>query len=200
MALSALSRHCKYHVFPSFHGEDVRRGLLKAFGEKGINVFIENDIERSKSIGPALIEAIRGSMIGNVLISRNYGSSTWCLDELVEIIKCRDEGIQTTVVIFYEVEPSHVKKQTGDFGVVFEKTCAGKKTEEDERWKQALQEVAKIAGYNSLKCDSDAVMIETIDTDVSNKLNDSTTSNDFDSLVGMGTHIMEMDNLKDLFS
>lgn len=155
MAFSALSRHCKYHVFPSFHGEDVRRGLLscllKAFSEKGIDVFIDDDIERSKSIGPELIEAIRGSMIGIVLISKNYGSSTWCLDELVEIMKCRSEGIQTTMVIFYEVEPSDVKKQTKDFGAVFEKTCAGKKPEEVERWKQALQEVAKFAGYNSLK-------------------------------------------------
>lgn len=38
-------------------------------------------------------------------------------------------------------------------------------------------------------------MIETIATDVSNKLNDSTTSNDFDSLVGIETHIMEMESL-----
>lgn len=155
MALPALSRHCKHHVFPSFHGEDVRRGLLsfllKELREKGIDVYIDNDMERSKSIGPELTKAIRGSLIAVVLISRNYGSSTWCLNELVEIMKCRDEDNQRVMVIFYQVEPSDVKKQTGYFGAVFEKTCAGKTTEEVERWREALQEVATLAGYDSLK-------------------------------------------------
>ncbi|ESQ49667.1 hypothetical protein EUTSA_v10022404mg, partial [Eutrema salsugineum] len=202
MALSALPRHFKHHVFPSFHGEDVRRGLLsyllKEFREKVIDVFIDNDIERSKPIGPELKEAIKGSMIAIVLISRNYASSTWCLDELVEIMKCREEFAQTVMVVFHEVEPSDVKKQNGYFGSVFAKTCEGKKPEAVERWKQALQEVAKIAGYHSLKFDSDSDMIETIATDVSDKLNDSTAANDSDSLVGIGTHTMKMNSLLSL--
>nr|VDD47401.1 unnamed protein product [Brassica oleracea] len=204
MALSALSRHCKHHVFPSFHGKDVRRGflscLLKEFREKGIDVFIDNDIERSKLIGPELTEAIRGSLIAIVLISRNYASSTWCLNELVEIMKCRDEDKQTVEVIFYEVDPSDVKKQKGAFGAVFQKTCAEKSTEEVERWRQALQIVAQLAGYHTSNYDDDAVMIERIVTDVSNKFNDSTTSNDSESLVGIGTHIRKIESLLSLES
>ncbi|KAG2272874.1 hypothetical protein Bca52824_067429 [Brassica carinata] len=199
MALSALPRHCKHHVFPSFHGKDVRRGflscLLKEFKEKGIDVFIDNDLERSKLIGPKLTEAIRGSLIAILLISRNYASSTWCLNELVEIMKCREEDKQTVEVIFYEVDPSDVKKQKGDFGAVFQKTCAEKSTEEVERWRQALQIVTQIAGYHTSNFDDDAVMIETIVTDISNKFNDSTTSNDSNSLVGIGTHTKEIESL-----
>ncbi|KAG2272872.1 hypothetical protein Bca4012_075160 [Brassica carinata] len=153
MALSALPRGCKHHVFPSFHGPDVRRGflsyLLKEFKEKAIDVFIDNDIERSKLIGPELTEAIRGSLIAVVLISKNYASSTWCLNELVEIMKCRDDYNQTVMVIFYEVDPSDVKKQKGDFGAVFDRTCAEKSTEEVERWRKALHIVAQIAGYHT---------------------------------------------------
>ncbi|KAG2272876.1 hypothetical protein Bca4012_075156 [Brassica carinata] len=204
MALSALSRHCKHHVFPSFHGKDVRRGfltyLLKEFREKAIDVFIDNDIERSKLIGPELTEAIRGSLIALVLITRNYASSTWCLNELVEIMTCWEEDKQTVEVIFYEVDPSDVRKQKGDFGAVFEKTCAEKSTEEVERWRQALQIVAQLAGYHTSKYDDDAVMIETIVTDISNKFNDSTTSNDSNSLVGIGTHIKEIESLLSLES
>ncbi|KAH0915665.1 hypothetical protein HID58_030111 [Brassica napus] len=132
-----------------FHGADVRRNFLshivKEFKSKGINLFIDNDIERSKSIGPELIEAIVGSRIGIVLLSKNYASSTWCLNELVEIIKCRKAFGQTVMVLFYEVDPTHVKKQTGDFGKVFRKTCRGKEKEEIRRWKHALTEVAQIA-------------------------------------------------------
>nr|VDC73347.1 unnamed protein product [Brassica rapa] len=204
MALSALPRHCKHHVFPSFHGPDVRRGflsyLLKEFREKAIDVFIDNDIERSKLIGPELTESIRGSLIAVVLISKNYASSTWCLNELVEIMRCRDEDKQTVMVIFYEVDPSDVKKQKGDFGAVFDRTCAEKSTDEVERWRQALYIVAQIAGYHTSNYDDDAVMIETIVTDISNKFNDSTTLNDSNSLVGIGTHIKEIESLLSLES
>lgn len=85
----------KHHVFPSFHGEDVRKNflshILKEFRSKGIDLFTDNDIERSKPIGPELIEAIKGSRISIVFLSENYTSSTWCLNELVEIMKCREK-------------------------------------------------------------------------------------------------------------
>ncbi|KAF3588666.1 hypothetical protein F2Q69_00032430, partial [Brassica cretica] len=48
--------------------------------------------------------------------------------------------------------------------------------------------------------DDDAAMIEKIVTDVSNKLNDSTTSNDSDSLVGSETHVRKMKSLLSLES
>ncbi|CAN7033319.1 unnamed protein product [Brassica rapa subsp. trilocularis] len=193
---SPLPHNWKHHVFPSFHGADVRRNFLshivKEFKSKGINLFIDNDIERSKSIGPELIEAIVGSRIGIVLLSKNYASSTWCLNELVEIIKCRKAFGQTVMVLFYEVDPTHVKKQTGDFGKVFRKTCRGKEKEEIRRWKHALTEVAQIAGYHSSNWLNEAEMIEDIATDVSNKLNLSAPCSDLEGLVGMQSHMVNM--------
>ncbi|EFH47105.1 predicted protein [Arabidopsis lyrata subsp. lyrata] len=150
---SSLSRKRKHDVFPSFHGADVRKTflahILKEFKGKGISPFIDNDIERSKSIGPELIEAIRGSKIAIVLLSRNYASSSWCLNELVEIMKCREELGQTVMTIFYDVDPTDVKKQTGDFGKVFKKTCKGKTKEDIKRWQNVLESVATIAGEHS---------------------------------------------------
>ncbi|XP_033143142.1 disease resistance protein TAO1 [Brassica rapa] len=196
---SSLPQKWKHHVFPSFHGADVRKAflshVLKEFRRKGIDPFIDNDMERSKSIGSELIEAIRGSRIALVLLSKNYASSTWCLNELVEIIKCREELDHTVMVLFYEVDPADVKTQTGDFGKVFRKTCKGKTKEEIGRWKHALAEVAKITGYHSRNWDKEADMIEKIATDVSNKLNNSTPSSDFEGLVGMDSHVTKMELL-----
>ncbi|KAG7623915.1 P-loop containing nucleoside triphosphate hydrolase [Arabidopsis thaliana x Arabidopsis arenosa] len=196
---SPLSRNWKHHVFPSFHGEDVRKSflshILKEFRSKGIDPFIDNEIERSKSIGPELIEAIRGSRIAIVLLSRNYASSSWCLNELVEIMKCREDLAQTVMVIFYQVDPTDVKKQAGDFGKVFQKTCKGKRKEDIERWRQALAQVAQIAGYHSSNWVNEAKMIEDIATDVSNKLINSTLSRDFDDFIGLRAHMEKIEPL-----
>ncbi|XP_013624802.1 PREDICTED: probable disease resistance protein RPP1 [Brassica oleracea var. oleracea] len=110
--------------------------VVKELKSKGIDLFVDNDIERSKSIGPELVDAIKGSRIAIVLLSMNYASSTWCLNELVEIIKCRQEFGQTVMSIFYQVDPSDIKKQTGQFGKVFKKTCKGKTEDEIRRWKR----------------------------------------------------------------
>jgi len=53
------------------------------------------------------------------------------------------------MVVFYKVDPSDIKKLTGDFGSVFRKTCAGKTNEDTRRWIQALAKVATLAGYVS---------------------------------------------------
>ncbi|XP_020870828.1 probable disease resistance protein RPP1 isoform X2 [Arabidopsis lyrata subsp. lyrata] len=149
--LSSSSQNWEYDVFPSFHGKDVRKTFLshqlKEFGRKAINFFVDNEIKRGEFIGPELKRAIKGSKIAVVLLSKNYASSSWCLDELVEIMK--KESGQTVITIFYEVDPTDVKKQKGDFGKVFKKTCKGKGKEKVQTWKKALEGVATIAGYHS---------------------------------------------------
>ncbi|AEE77899.1 disease resistence-like protein [Arabidopsis thaliana] len=187
---TSVSRNWKHDVFPSFHGADVRRTFLshikESFRRKGIDTFIDNNIERSKSIGPELKEAIKGSKIAIVLLSRKYASSSWCLDELAEIMKCREMVGQIVMTIFYEVEPTDIKKQTGEFGKAFTKTCRGKTKEHIERWRKALEDVATIAGYHSHKWCDEAEMIEKISTDV---------SKDFDDFVGMAAHMERTEQL-----
>ncbi|XP_023640580.1 probable disease resistance protein RPP1 isoform X3 [Capsella rubella] len=196
---SSLNRIWTHHVFPSFRGEDVRRDFLShiqmEFQRMGITPFIDNEIKRGESIGPELIRAIRGSKIAIILLSRNYASSSWCLDELVEIMKCKEELGQIVMVVFYKVDPSDVKKLTGEFGKIFRKTCAGKTKQDTGRWRQALAKVATIAGYHSSNWDNEAAMIKQISTDISNELNNSALSSDFDGLVGMRAHLKKMEPL-----
>ncbi|KAG7611107.1 NB-ARC [Arabidopsis suecica] len=199
---SSLSR--KYDVFPSFHGADVRKTflshMLKEFKRKGIVPFIDNDIDRSKSIGPELDEAIRGSKIAIVMLSKNYASSSWCLNELVEITKCRKDLNQTVMTIFYGVDPTDVKKQTGEFGKVFERTCESKTEEQVKTWREVLDGAATIAGEHWHIWDNEASMIEKISIDVSNILNRSSPSRDFDDLIGMEAHMEKMKSLLSLHS
>ncbi|XP_010456568.2 PREDICTED: putative disease resistance protein At4g11170 [Camelina sativa] len=146
----------RYDVFPSFSGQDVRRNflshLLGEFNRKGINTFVDNQIRRTESIGPELVQAIRASRIGIVILTKNYASSRWCLDELSEIMECRTTTGLKVMPIFYEMNPSDVRRQRGDFGEGFERPCVGKTEEQKQKWKQALTDVANISGQHSQNC------------------------------------------------
>ncbi|KAF8074292.1 hypothetical protein N665_1115s0008 [Sinapis alba] len=195
---SLVSPKGGYDVFPSFRGPDVRQTflshLLNEFERKGINTFKDNQIKRGKYISPQLKQAIRESRICLVILSKNYASSSWTLGELVEIMESRQASGKTVMTIFYDVEPSHVRKQRGEFGMAYRKTCERKTELQKQRWTKALTNVASILGEHSHNWDNEADMISKIATDVSNELN-FTTSKDFDHLVGIEAHLAKMTSL-----
>ena len=142
----------KYDVFLSFRGEDTRENftdhLYTALIERGIHTFRDDEeIERGSEITPKLLKAIEESRFCVVVFSKGYAYSRWCLDELVKIIECVKENGQTIIPIFYHVDPSDVRKQTGSFTEAFvnhEKQYE----EETKRWKAALREVSNISGWH----------------------------------------------------
>ncbi|XP_010494609.1 PREDICTED: probable WRKY transcription factor 16 [Camelina sativa] len=200
LVASSSSRKWKYDVFPSFIGEDVRRTflshLLQAFESKRINMFRDNEIDISQLIDPVTVRAIRESRILIVVLSENYASSSWNLNNLVEITKsCKVFG-QRVIPIFYNVNPSHVRNQIGEFGNRFQETCKNKTENEKQEWCQALYEVANKMGYPTIDWDNEAKMVETIVDEVLSELNTTTTvSKDFDNFVGIKDHISKINTL-----
>ena len=152
---SSLTPQWKYEVFLSFRGVDTRRGftdhLYAALQRKGILTFRDDEeLERGKSISPELLKAIEESRFAIVIFSRNYAFSTWCLVELAHIIKCMRERKLMIWPIFYDVDPSDVRKQTGTFGQAF--NDHEKRFKDDiktvEMWRAALREVANLSGWH----------------------------------------------------
>nr|AXU93657.1 RPP4/RPP5-like protein [Arabidopsis thaliana] len=178
-------------VFPSFSGEDVRKNflshLLKELNRRSINTFMDHVIERSCIIADALISAIREARISIVIFSKNYAASTWCLDELVEIDNCTKYFGQKVIPVFYDVDPSHVRKQIGGFGDVFKKTCENKPADQKQRWVKALTDISNLAGEDLRNGLNDAHVVEKIANDVSNKLFHPPKG--FGDLVGIEDHI-----------
>ena len=152
MASSSSSRNWVYDVFLSFSGKDVRvtfrSHFLKELDRKLISAFRDNEIERSHSLWPDLEQAIKDSRIAVVVFSKNYASSSWCLNELLEIVNCNDKII---IPVFYGVDPSQVRYQIGEFGSIFEKTCKRQTEEVKNQWKKALTDVANMLGFDSAK-------------------------------------------------
>ncbi|CAI9297043.1 unnamed protein product [Lactuca saligna] len=115
------SQSWKYDVFLSFRGEDTRNTfvghLYSALEQQGIYTYKDNETHpRGESIHPSLMKAIEESQIAIIVFSKNYCDSLWCLDELAHIMKCRDTRSQIVMPIFYDVDPSEVRKQKGKYG------------------------------------------------------------------------------------
>ncbi|GKC73533.1 Toll/interleukin-1 receptor domain-containing protein, partial [Tanacetum coccineum] len=65
------------------------------------------------------LKAIQESHHAVIIFSKNYADSSWCLDELVHIMKYMAENGQIVMPVFYDVDPSDVRNQSGYFGNEF---------------------------------------------------------------------------------
>ncbi|KAH9780916.1 ADP-ribosyl cyclase/cyclic ADP-ribose hydrolase [Citrus sinensis] len=212
---------CKYDVFLSFRGEDTRDNFLShlvvALQEKKIKTFIDEELTRGDQISPALVKAIEESMISVIIFSKNYASSKWCLDELVKILKCHKKNIQLVIPIFYNVDPSVVRNQTGSFKDAFvkhDKQFNKKMPEKVQKWRAVLTEASNLSGWDSnttrsqlgLMCSSlaaksqlprpDAKLVKEITADILEKLEKlSAAISDSDGLIGLESHVEQVRSL-----
>ncbi|XP_048421170.1 TMV resistance protein N-like isoform X3 [Pyrus x bretschneideri] len=190
----------KYDVFINFRGEDTRRGfvshLYRALRQKPLNTFIDTEDLRKGDRLSELLTAIRESRLSIVVFSQNYASSTWCLKELVEILECKDTKNQIVVPIFYEVDPSDIRKLKGSFAEALPKHERCHSNVDVQSWRSALARTIDLSGWDSSKYKDDAELIEKIVEDVFRKLIPiSSTSTKDNDLVQMDSHMCEMRSL-----
>ncbi|XP_050117116.1 disease resistance protein RUN1-like [Malus sylvestris] len=145
-------RRYHYDVFLSFRGEETRKTftdhLYTALNNAGFLTFRDDDeLERGEDIKPGLQKAIQLSRTSVVVFSKDYASSRWCLDELVLILeRKRTTSDYVVLPVFYDVDPSHVRKQTGNVGKAFARSQKNQSPEKVEGWRKALAEIADLAG------------------------------------------------------
>ncbi|CAI9278779.1 unnamed protein product [Lactuca saligna] len=192
---SFVPKSFKYDVFLSFRGEDTRTNFIDhlyyALQQKNIYTYKDDEqIKKGKRISDELIGSIEDLKFHIIVFSKNYVSSSWCLEELVKIMELHKETEHTAYPIFYDVEPSEVRKQSGAVGEAFSKY---EKEEAAGKWRKALKEVANLAGWE-LKKTSDgheAKFIKKIVEEVSLELRSINFSID-EKLVGMETRIKDV--------
>ena len=143
----------EYDVFLSFRGEDTCckfiDHLYHALVVKEIITFRDDkELKMGEPISLEILEAIEKSRIAVIIFSENYASSTWCLEELAQIVECRDRGILIVLPIFYHVEPTDMRHQKNTFAEAFAKH--EKRFEENpkkvQKWRAALTNVANLSG------------------------------------------------------
>ncbi|KAI3754396.1 hypothetical protein L1987_54179 [Smallanthus sonchifolius] len=75
-----------------------------------------------------------------IVFSKNYASSSWCLDELVKLMECQKTIEQTAYPIFYDGEPTEIRNQSGAVGEAFAKHVEKEAVEKHEKdsWSSIL--------------------------------------------------------------
>ncbi|XP_029125285.1 TMV resistance protein N [Cajanus cajan] len=186
-----------YDVFLSFRGVDTRKSftgnLYNSLCQKGIQTFIDEGLNRGEEIMPALGQAIRESRIFIAVFSENYASSTHCLNELVTIMECLEErGGRLFWPVFYGVDPSQVRYQSGSYAEALENH------ENDDKvmkWREALSRAANMAGWHFQHgSQSESKFINKIVKEVSKRINRSLL-HVADNPVGLESPVLQVTSL-----
>lgn len=141
-------------MFLSFRGEDTRKTftshLHAAFKRMEINTYIDYNLERGDEISGTLLRAIEDAKLSVIVFSKNFGTSKWCLDEVKKIMECKKTRRQMVVPVFYDIEPTHVRNQTGSFASAFARHEERfmDRPNKVQKWKDALREATNLSGWD----------------------------------------------------
>ncbi|KAI5419823.1 disease resistance protein RPV1 isoform X1 [Lathyrus oleraceus] len=138
----------RWDVFLSFRGGDTRecftKKLYESLHSEGVRVFMDDEgLDRGDRIDTTLLQAIDDSAASIVIISTNYADSHWCLDELVRIF----ESKRLVIPVFYEVDPSHVRKQSTPFEKGFTDLENRFDNLKVSKWRDAMKQLGGLAGF-----------------------------------------------------
>ncbi|XP_076910839.1 disease resistance protein Roq1-like [Bidens hawaiensis] len=147
-------------------------------------------IKKGKMISDELISSIQDSKFYIIVFSKNYASSSWCLDELVKIMECQRTNEHTAYPVFYDVEPKEIRNQSGVVREAFSKHV---NDEAEERWRDALKEAAGLDGWELKNTfyGHEAQFIQKIVEEISQELRFINSSID-EKLIGMETRVKDV--------
>ncbi|XP_030550644.1 uncharacterized protein LOC115755403 [Rhodamnia argentea] len=175
-------RQTKWHVFLNYRGPDTRRGfaayLYISLVAAKIKVFSTYDPSLIGTyVGCEIQNAIDHCKISIPILSENYASSCYCLDELAQMVECKRTKGQKIMPIFYKVKPSNVRDVSHRFG---EDMRLHKELVNEiayERWERALREVGSSKGWVSEKIANghEGVLVKRVVKEVSRLLNNPQT-------------------------
>lgn len=159
---SSLDRpKMNYDVFISFRGRDVRHTfagyLYDALNRLGIKAFLD---DKRFLIGDdlhSLFQIIHESRSAIVVLSEDYASAKWCLRELTKIMDFMGTTMDRVLPVFYHIDPSIVKDQSGTFKTSFDEHEANalkeidnqekeKRLKELQNWKNAMKKIGNHTG------------------------------------------------------
>ncbi|XP_074324676.1 disease resistance protein RLM3-like isoform X2 [Apium graveolens] len=132
-------------VFLNFSAEDIGKNfgahLHRSLRRADIQT-ITGDVSRSDTLS-----SVQQSRISVVVFSKNYASSAQALDELVNIRECSGTGGLVVLPVFYNFDRYSLMNQLETSKGEHELQQTGSMS----RWRQALEEISSMPGYDLYK-------------------------------------------------
>ncbi|KAL3745591.1 hypothetical protein ACJRO7_014673 [Eucalyptus globulus] len=194
-----MSSGYDYDVFLSFRGLDTRLGITNVLYTRlsgaGIHTFKDDEeLHVGKKFETELVKAICQSKIAIPIFSKDYASSKWCLNELVQMVECSKIGRQKVMPLFYGVTPKEVRHQSGSYEKAFisHKLKFGANA---PKWEAALNYIGYLTGWDDSKKDrGEGELVEEIVQEVINQLKMACLPIT-DCLVGVESHVKKIDTM-----
>ncbi|CAN0911391.1 Disease resistance protein L6 [Linum grandiflorum] len=189
-----------YEVFLSFRGSDVRTTfadyLYRFLDHSKIRTFFDDvELRKGEKLAPALVKAVEESKIFIPILSPDYASSKWCLQELALMVKCWKQGNGHIILpIFYMMDPRDVRHQEGSYKKAFQRHSKKHDTDTIKEWKEALKEVGEMKGWFVQDSDGQGAVVNKVFTEVWSHL----TRNYMlvtDDLIGIDAHVTRVKEL-----
>ncbi|CAH8257982.1 unnamed protein product [Arabidopsis lyrata] len=181
MSSSSSSLIPKFDVFLSFKAEDTTNifvsDLHRSLSEKGITTYQkdEKQEEKDSSVVSDLKKCIIESKLAVVVVSKSYPTSVLCLNQLQTIINFHDEGQLSVLPIFYGVDLSNIRNQTGEYTEAFRNLAEEFSPEKVQAWRSALAKLTSVSSLDSRFWSKEETMVDLVTNEillmVSNKPN-----------------------------
>ncbi|ESW06180.1 hypothetical protein PHAVU_010G026900 [Phaseolus vulgaris] len=158
-----------YDVLINFNGEDIQRKFVSHLDSVLSTVGFTTFLHHPNALNPIHIEQpiLNLSRVAIVVFTKTYSQSAWCLQQLQQIIRWQETYCRNVLPVYYEIEPSDVRLQKGDFGKAFKETAhqtfSGQQLEHAmSKWSHALTKAANFFGWDESNYRSDAELVDKI--------------------------------------
>ncbi|KAG0607358.1 hypothetical protein M758_8G022100 [Ceratodon purpureus] len=146
---AAESKAHQYDVFINHRGPDVKKTFVAhlnaALRRNGFRPFLDaKDIGQRRHVFKSIDKALKGASVHVAVFSKRYAESKYCLNELCDMLRSG----QVILPVFYGVNAEDLRWiENGPLKKGFEKHVKRGRTEEIEKWKEALRKVADYRGF-----------------------------------------------------
>ncbi|XP_027908441.1 TMV resistance protein N-like isoform X2 [Vigna unguiculata] len=159
----------KYDVLINFTGDDIHRKFVSHLDSVLTSVGISTFLHHQNSVKATHIQQpiLKNCRVAIVVFTQTYSQSAWCLNQLQQIIKWHETYLRHVLPVYYEIQPSDVRLQKGDFGKALkataQQTFSGQQLEDAmSRWSYALTKAANFFGWDENNHRSDAELVDKI--------------------------------------
>ncbi|KAH7431019.1 hypothetical protein KP509_08G025300 [Ceratopteris richardii] len=142
-----------YDVFLCHRGPETKRNIVSVlsgmFRSKGITCFVDYRMDKGKDVNSEIDGAIQTSRVFIVILSPEFATSTWCLEEVLKIMNTK--GVRRrvnppVVPVFCDVQRSLVQQQAANTSYDLS-VKKGRYPEKIECWSKALKDVGDLDGF-----------------------------------------------------